>query len=425
MSNRGARAASLPPEQRVVVTGLGAVTPLGLNVEQTWSALIHGRSGVAPVTAVEVDDLDVKIAAEVKGFDPTAYLDRKESRRLDRYTQLGLVAFEEALRDADLTVEPASAHRVGVTTGSCIGGLETLMEQTANLLQRGPDRVSPFTVPMFLSNMLSGHIAMRCGATGPNYSLSSACATGGHSVGEGAEIIKRGHADVIFAGGSEAAITRLAIAAFDSMRALSRRNDDPQRASRPFDAERDGFVIGEGAGVLVLESLAHARRRGARIHCEVVGYGASADAYHITMPSEGGQGAARAMGLAVERSGLSPNEIGYVNAHATSTPAGDRAETQALKAVFGERAARLPVSSTKGSTGHMLGAGGAVELIFCIKAITDGCLPPTINYQHPDPECDLDYIPNVARPARLSAALSNSFGFGGQNTAVIVQRFEA
>jgi 3-oxoacyl-[acyl-carrier-protein] synthase II len=408
--------------QRVLITGLGALTPLGLDVVTSWDALVNGRSGVAPIAAFETDDLDVKIAAEVKDFDPLSYFERKEARRLDRFVQLGIAAADEALRDAELAITSANAERVGVLTGSCIGGLSTLVEQTATFIERGPSRVSPFLVPMFMSNMLSGHISIRSGAKGPNFSITSACATSGHSIGEAAEIIARGAADVMLAGGSEAAVVKLAVAAFDAMRALSTRNDEPQRASRPFDRDHDGFVIGEGAGVLVLESLEHARRRGARVYAELIGYGATADAGHITAPSEGGEGAARAMRIALQQSGLELGEIGYINAHATSTPAGDEAETAAIRSIFGETIP--PVSSTKSMTGHMLGAGGVAEAIFCIKAIEQGCLPPTINFENPAPACDLDYIPNVARPARIQAALSNSFGFGGQNSALIIRRFE-
>jgi 3-oxoacyl-[acyl-carrier-protein] synthase II len=406
-----------------VITGLGAITPLGLDVETSWSGLVAGRSGVAPIASFDSDDLDVKIAAEVKGFDPLRYFDPKEARRLDRFAQLGIAAADEAIRDADLKVSADNAERIGVLTGSCIGGIGTLVEQTGVFLNRGPSRVSPFLVPMFMSNMLSGHIAIRTGVKGPNYSITSACATSGHSLGEAMEIIVRDAADVMLAGGSEASIIRLAVAAFDAMRALSTRNEAPERASRPFDRDHDGFVIGEGAGVLVLESLEHAQRRGARIYAELAGYGATADAGHITAPSEGGEGAARAMRLALRQAGLEPGQIGYLNAHATSTPAGDEAETAAIRTVFG--AQPPPVSSTKSMTGHMLGAGGVAEALVCIKAITQSCLPPTINLEHPAPGCDLDYIPNVARPAQIEAALSNSFGFGGQNSALVVRRFEA
>jgi 3-oxoacyl-[acyl-carrier-protein] synthase II len=409
--------------RRVVVTGMGAITPVGRDVPSTWDALIAGRSGIADVTLFETSDLDVRFAGEVKAFDPTAYLDRKEARRMDRFLQFGLVAAQEAWRDADLKVTPDNAEQVGVLMGSGIGGIGTLVEQTTVLLHKGPDRVSPFLIPMFLPDMLSGLVSIQTGAKGPNFSAASACATAGHCLGEAMEIIRRGDAEVMLAGGAEAPITRIGLAAFDSMRALSRRNDDPRRASRPFERDRDGFVLAEAAGVVVLESLEHAQRRGAHIHGELVGYGATGDAYHITAPSEGGEGAARAMRIALRKAHMQPSDIGYINAHGTSTPYNDRTESQAIQTVFGEHTP--PVSSTKSMTGHLIGASGAVEAIVCIRAIQDGCLPPTINYDNPDPECTLDYIPNVARPARIDAALSNSLGFGGHNTTLIVQRFEA
>jgi 3-oxoacyl-[acyl-carrier-protein] synthase II len=401
---------------------MGAITPVGLDVPSTWDALVHGRSGIAKVARFETDDLDVRIAGEVKGFDPTHYLDRKEARRMDRFLQLGLVATQEAVKDARLQITDENAEQVGVMVSSGIGGISTIVDAAITLHTRGPDRVGPFVVPMMLPNMLAGMIAIQTGAKGTNFAVASACATAGHSIGEGAEVIKRGEAEVILAGGSEAPVTRIGLAAFGSMRALSRRNAEPQRASRPFDLERDGFVLAEAAAVLVLESLEHALQRDAKIYAEIAGYGSTADAYHITAPSEGGEGASRAMRQAIQRAGLTPSDIGYINAHGTSTPHNDRTETQAIKAVFGEQAP--PVSSTKSMTGHLIGASGAVEAIVCVRTILDGCLPPTINYEHPDPECDLDYIPNIARPGRVNAAMSNSFGFGGHNTALIVTRFE-
>ena len=409
-------------QRRVVVTGLGAITPVGLDVPSTWDAIIHGRSGIAQVQRFESDDLDVRIAGEVKGFDPNQYLDRKEARRMDRFLQLGLVAAQEAMRDAELKITPDEADKVGVIVGSGIGGISTIVDAAITLHTRGPDRVGPFVVPMMLPDMLAGMIAIQTGAKGTNFAVASACATAGHALGEAAAIIRRGDAEVMLAGGAEAPVTRIGLAAFDSMRALSRRNDEPSRASRPFDAERDGFVLAEAAGVLVVESLEHATRRDAHIYAEITGYGSTADAYHITAPSEGGEGAARAMLAAIRRAGLQPGDIGYINAHGTSTPHNDRAESQAIRSVFGEHAP--PVSSTKSMTGHLIGASGAVEAIICIKTILEGCLPPTINYEHPDPDCDLDYVPNVARSKRVSAALSNSFGFGGHNTALIVSRYE-
>jgi 3-oxoacyl-[acyl-carrier-protein] synthase II len=408
--------------RRIVVTGMGAITPVGNDVPATWNALVRGRSGIGPVTLVDSSDLDVRIAGEVKNFDPTDFLDKKEARRMDRFLQLGMVAAKEAVRDACLEIQGVEAEAVGVLVGSGIGGISTIVDAAIILHTRGPDRVSPFVVPMMLPDMLSGLIAIDTGAKGPNFAVASACATAGHSIGEAAEIIRRGDAEVMIAGGSEAPVTRIGLAAFDSMRALSRRNDEPQRASRPFDRDRDGFVLAEAAGVLILESLEHAQRRQARIYAEVTGYGATADAFHITAPSEGGEGAARAMRLALKHAGLEPQAVGYINAHGTSTPHNDRTETLAIKSVFGQHTP--PVSSTKSMTGHLIGASGAVEAIICIKTILEGCLPPTINLEHADPQCDLDYVPNAARRARVDAALSNSLGFGGHNTAVIVQRFE-
>ena len=403
---------------------MGALTPLGLDVDSTWQSMLDGRSGVAAVSSFDTSDLKVKIAAQVRGFDPVAHLGRREARTYDRVMQLGIVAAQQAVRDADLRLPPVDGERVGVLMGSGVGGVHTLMEQTTALICRGPDRVSPFTIPMFLPDMLSGLISIDVGAQGPNFSAISACATSAHCLGEAYEMIRRGDAEVVLAGGAEAAVTRLAVAAFDALRALSHRNDEPAAASRPFDAERDGFVLAEAAAVLVLESLEHALRRGARVHVELAGYGATGDAHHMTSPSACGSGAARAMRMAMRKAGLRPDEIGYVNAHGTSTPHGDRAETQAIKAVFGQGAAP-PVSSIKGMTGHLLGAGGAVEAIACARAITDERLPPTINYRTPDPECDLDYVPNAARPARVDTVLSNSLGFGGHNVALVFRRFAA
>jgi 3-oxoacyl-[acyl-carrier-protein] synthase II len=409
-------------QRRVVVTGMGALTPVGLDVPSTWDAVVHGRSGIGPVQRFETDDLDVRIAGEVKDFDPTQFLDRKEARRMDRFLQFGLVAAQEAMRDAELRITAEDAEQVGVIVGSGIGGISTIVDAAVTLHTRGPDRVGPFVVPMMLPDMLAGMVAIQTGAKGTNFGISSACATAGHALGEAAEIIRRGDAEVIIAGGAEAPVTRIGLAAFDSMRALSRRNDEPGRASRPFDAERDGFVLAEAAGILVLESLEHAVKRDAHIYAEVSGYGSTADAYHITAPSEGGEGAARAMRAAIRQAGLKPADVDYINAHGTSTPHNDRTESRAIRSVFGDRVP--PVSSTKSMTGHLIGASGAVEAIICIKTILEGCLPPTINYECPDPDCDLDYVPNVARPKRVNAAMSNSLGFGGHNTALVVRRFE-
>ncbi len=408
--------------RRVVVTGMGALTPVGLDVASTWDGIIHGRSGIALIERFETDDLDVRIAGEVKGFDPTNYLDKKEARRMDRFLQLGLAATQEAIRDAELKITPEDAERVAVLVGSGIGGIGTIVDAAITLHTRGPDRVGPFVVPMMLPDMLAGMIAMMSGAKGPNFAVASACATAGHAIGEGTELIKRGDADVVIVGGAEAPVTRIGLAAFDSMHALSTRNHEPHRASRPFDAERDGFVLAEAAGILILESLERAMSRGAHVYAEISGYGSTADAHHITAPPDDGEGAARAMRQAIRRAGLQNGDIGYINAHATSTPQGDRSESAAIRAVFGDQAP--PTSSTKSMTGHLIGASGAVEAIICIKTILEGCLPPTINYEHADPECDLDYVANVARSKRIDAALSNSFGFGGHNTALVVSRFD-
>ncbi|HEY7066229.1 MAG TPA: beta-ketoacyl-ACP synthase II [Chloroflexota bacterium] len=408
---------------RVVITGLGAVTPLGLDVPTTWQGLLAGQSGIGPITHFDASAMRCQIAGELKGFDPEAAIGRKEARRADRFVQMGIVAAQEALADAKLTIDDGNRTEVGVLVGSGIGGIETLVEQINVLQTRGPDRVSPFLVPMFIVDLIAGEIAIRVGAQGPNYSIVSACSTSAHCIGEAAEIIRRGDAVAMLAGGSEAGVVPIGVAGFAAMRALSERNDAPQRASRPFDAERDGFVMGEGAGVVVLEDLEHAQARGARIYAEVLGYGATDDAYHITAPSEGGEGAVRAMRLALKKARLEPHEIGYVNAHGTSTPLNDKLETQALKTVFGRAARDVPISSTKSMTGHMLGAAGVVEAIVCVLAIRDGRIPPTINYENPDPECDLDYVPNVARERPVDVALTNSLGFGGHNCTLILGKY--
>lgn len=409
--------------ERVVVTGLGAITPVGNDVESTWTGLVAGRSGIGTIRAFDASPFSTRIAGEVKGFDPAAVVGPKEARRMDRFVQLVIGATEEALCDAGLQINVENAERIGVLMGSGIGGIATLMEQAKVLDTRGPDRVSPFLVPMMIIDMVAGQTAIRTGAKGPNYAVVSACATSAHSIGEAFEVIRRGDADAMIAGGSEAPIIPIGLAGFTSMRALSTRNSEPQRASRPFDSERDGFVMAEGAAVLILESLTHASRRDARIYAELKGYGATADAYHITAPSEGGEGAARAMRIALQKAGLAPEEIDYINAHGTSTPINDRLETMAIRSVFGPRAYDLAVSSTKSMTGHLLGAAGAVEAVVCVKAITHSMLPPTINYEHPDPECDLDYVPNVAREKRVRAALSNSLGFGGHNATLLFTAF--
>jgi len=409
--------------RRVVVTGMGAVTPVGCTVEAMWDALVHGRSGVGPVTHFDASRHSSRIAAEVKDFDPLQYLSEKEVDRNDPFVQFAVGAALDAVKDAGLVIDESNADRVGVLVGSGIGGTKTWEEQNAILVERGPSRVSPFFVPMLIADMASGQVSILTGARGPNLAVVTACATGSHAIGDAAEIIRRGDADVMIAGGTEAAVRPLAMAGFCSMRALSTRNDEPERASRPFDRERDGFVIGEGAGCVVLEEYEHARRRGARIYGEVLGYGLSGDAYHITQPAPGGHGAQKCMRMALEDAGLPPDAVNYINAHGTSTPPNDRIETEAIKAVFGgDLAYRIPVSSTKSMTGHLLGAAGAVEAIVCLKAIETGILPPTINYEFPDPDCDLDYVPNEAREAKVSVALSNSFGFGGHNATLVFGR---
>jgi 3-oxoacyl-[acyl-carrier-protein] synthase II len=402
---------------------MGAVTPLGLDLPTTWQAMLDGKSGAAPIQNFDTSEHEVKIAAEIPAFDPTKIMNAKEARRIDRFIQLGMYAAREAWRDAGMAVTEENAERIGAISGSGIGGIGSLGNGFRTLFEKGPDRVTPFLVVQMLIDLLPGMISMDLGLKGPNFSVVSACATSGHGIGEAAEVIKRGDADVMVAGGADAGIGPIGIAAFHAMRALSTRNDDPRRASRPFDRDRDGFVMAESGGMVVLESLEHAQARGARIHAEVVGYGLSADAYHVSAPSEDGDGAARAMRMALQKAGLSPKDIGYINAHATSTPLGDRSETNAIKTVFGPAAYDVAVSSTKSMTGHLLGAAGVVEAIVCIKAIHDGVLPPTINLENPDPACDLDYVPNKARKRRVEYAMSNSFGFGGHNSSLILTAF--
>ncbi len=410
--------------QRVVVTGLGAVTPLGLSAESTWRAMLEGRSGVRRVTRFDPTPYPAQIGAEVKDFDPTAFIEKKEARRMDRFTQFAVAATRMAMEDAGLDTRDLDPRRVGVIMGTGIGGMETLAEQFHTLLDRGPDRVSPFFIPMMIANMAAGHTAILFNARGPNHTVVTACAASANAIGEAFRTLREGTAEVMITGGSEAAFVPLAYAGFCAMRAFSTRNDEPERASRPFDARRDGFVMGEGAGIMILETLDHARARGARIYAEVLGYGSSADAHHVVQPPADGAGGAESMRRALADAGLDPSAVDYINAHGTSTPLGDVAETVAVKDVFGEHARRLAISSTKSMTGHLLGAAGALELIACVLAIRDGILPPTINYEVPDPECDLDYVPNRARPAPVRVALSNSFGFGGQNASVIVGRWE-
>lgn len=410
---------------RVLVTGLGVISPLGTGVEPFWEALAGGVSGVGPITRFDAAGYSTRFAAEVKDFDPFKYIDKKEARRMDRFTQFALAAAGMALADSGLDLERTDRDRVGVILGSGIGGIETLEEQHQVLLNRGPGRVSPFFIPMMIANMAAGQIAITYRLRGCNVTTTSACASSNNAVGDAFRLLQQGLADVMITGGSEAPITPLAIAGFCSMKALSTRNDAPQRASRPFDADRDGFVIGEGAGILILETEAHARARGARIYAEVAGYGTSCDAYHITAPDPEGEGAVLSMTRALGDAGLSPADIDYINAHGTSTTLGDRLETLAIKKVFGADAGRVAVSSTKSMTGHLLGAAGGIESLACVLSIYRDLVPPTINYERPDPECDLDYVPNRARQMTVRAALNNSFGFGGHNTTLVFRKYSA
>jgi 3-oxoacyl-[acyl-carrier-protein] synthase II len=410
-------------ERRVVITGLGAVTPLGLTIDTIWEKLCKGVSGIGKITRFDAHEYPAQIAGEVHDFTPERYIDKRDLRRMDRFVHYALAASQEAVQDAGLSITESMADRVGVYIGTAFGGLESLEAVHTTLLEKGPNRVSPLFPAMVLGNLASGHVSMRFGATGPNNSSVTACAAGAHSIGEAFHTIVRGAADVMIAGGTEAVITPLAVSTFGNMRALSSNTTIPQEASRPFDHERDGFVMAEGAGTLILEELQHARRRGARIYGEIIGYGSAGDAYHLTAPCPDGAGAARCMTHALRDAGISADGVDYINAHATSTPAGDVAETMAIKTVFKARAATLPISATKSMTGHMLGAAGAVESIFTLLALSHGVLPPTINYQHPDPECDLDYVPNTARQVPIRTAMCNSFGFGGTNATLLFRSF--
>jgi 3-oxoacyl-[acyl-carrier-protein] synthase II len=410
--------------RRVVVTGVGAVTPIGNTAERFWEAALAGRGGAGPITRFDASRHDVRFACEVKDFDASALGDRKEVRKMDRFTQLGLAAALEALADAGLSLSGSVAERTGVFVGSGIGGIETLEQQKQVLLEKGPGRVSPFFVPMMIVNMAAGMISMRVGAKGPSNASVTACASGANAIGDAFRALRYGDADVMIAGGAEAPISPLAVGGFASMKALSARNDDPEHASRPFDADRDGFVIGEGAGIVVLEELEHARARGAKIYCELAGYGYTSDAHHITAPAPDGEGAARSMKAAMADAGLSPADVAYINAHGTSTPLNDRFETMAIKTALGEQAKSVAVSSTKSMTGHLLGAAGGIEFVILALAHRDGRIPPTINYRNPDPECDLDCVPNRARDLEVGAALTNSLGFGGHNVTLATRRYE-
>jgi len=410
-------------DNRVVVTGIGVISPLGLDAKSLWQGLVSGKSGVAYITSFDPEPLMTKIAAEVKDFDPAQYIDRKELRRMDRFAQFAAAAALLAVEQAQLKIDATDANDVGVIIGAGYGGLSTILGQYDVLKEKGPDRISPFLVPMMIADMACAVVSIMLGAKGPNFCVTSACASGSDAIGDSFEIIRRGDAKAMLAGGTEAQIIPLTVAAFNAARAISTRNDEPQKASRPFDAERDGFVMGEGCVILVLESLSFATKRGAPILAEIVSYGATADAFHITQPSEDGEGGARAMAMALRKAGLEPGEIDYINAHGTSTPLNDKNETIAIKTIFGENAYRIPISSTKSMTGHLLGAAGAIEAAICVLTIQHGVIPPTINLTCPDPECDLDYVPNIARQAKVDTALSNAFGFGGHNSTLIIRRY--
>jgi 3-oxoacyl-[acyl-carrier-protein] synthase II len=409
--------------RRVVVTGLGLVTPLGVGVPKTWEKLCQGQSGIGPISRFDASQYSVRIAGEVKNFDPTKFIEKKEVKKMDTFIHFAVAASQEAVDDAKLIVTSDNAERVGVYIGAGIGGLPAIEHYHKILLERGPDRVSPFFIPMVIINLASGQVAIRFGAKGPNACTVTACATGNHCIGDGFRIIQRGEADVMIVGGTESTICTTAVAGFAAAKALSRRNDEPERASRPFDTDRDGFVIGEGAGVLIIEELEHARARGARIYAEVIGYAMNSDAFHITAPPEDGAGAVKCMEQALKDGGVSKSSVGYINAHGTSTFA-DQVETQVIKKVFGEQAYSIPVSSTKSMTGHLLGAAGGIEAVFSILALQQGIIPPTINLDNPDPECDLDYVPHKSRVCPFDVAVSNAFGFGGVNACLVFRRWQ-
>lgn len=410
-------------EKRVVVTGMGAITPIGNSVEDYWKGIKDGKCGIDTITKFDVTDYKVKLAAEIKNLNVEEYMDKRSAKRLDRYSQLAIIATKEAMKDSGITSENTDMNRMGVVVGSGIGGLGTIEEQTKVLVNKGHDRISPMYIPMSISNMATGNIAIEIGAKGESFAMVTACATGTHCIGESYRLIKHGYQDVVVAGGAEGSITETAVAGFTNIKALSQATDKT-RASTPFDKERSGFVMGEGAGILILEELEHAKKRGAKIYAEVVGYGASSDAYHITSPAPGGEGGARAMVSAINDAGINPEDIDYINAHGTSTHLNDSFETAAIKAALGESANKVMVSSTKGNTGHLLGAAGAIEAITCIKAIEDSFVPPTINYKVPDEECDLDVVPNIGRNKEIKYAMSNSLGFGGHNSTIIIKKYE-
>ncbi len=409
--------------RRVVVTGVGLVIPTGIGVEAAWKNVCEGRSGIGPLTRFDASRYETRIAGEVKGFNPELTIDKKEIKRMDLFVQFALAATQEALEDAQFKITPENGEQVGVIVGTGLGGLPTFEKNHTALMEKGPGRVSPFFIPMLIANMASGHIAMHFGAKGPNTCVVTACATGAHSIGDAFRVIQYGDAEVVIAGGTEANIAPLTVAGFNAMKALSTRNDEPEKACRPFEKNRDGFVVAEGAGIMILEELEHAQKRGAKIYGELIGYGYTGDAYHITAPCPDGDGAMRCMRMAIKDAGLKPEQIDYINAHGTSTALNDLTETKAIKAVFGEYAYKVPVSATKSMTGHLLGAAGSTEAIFTLLSIRDGIVPPTINYEVPDPECDLDYVPNVARRASVQAAMSNAFGFGGTNATLVFRKF--
>ncbi len=408
----------------MVITGIGLVSPIGLTTSENWDSLMAGRSGVSLITRFDTSKFSTKIAAEVKNFDPLQYIEKKELKKMDRFIQYAIGASEQALADSGLKVTPENADNIGVIVGSGLGGIETIIHYHDICNEKGPDRVSPFFVPALALNLAAGQISIRTGAKGPNYSAVSACSTGTHAIGDAYHIIKRGEADAIIAGGTEATVVPVAIAGFANMTALSSRNDEPEKASRPFDAERDGFVMGEGSGILILEELEHAQKRGAKIYAEVIGFGMNSDAYHITSPAPDGSGAAQCMRLALKSAGIAGDEVDYINAHGTSTPVNDAMETKAIKLTFGDHARKILVNSTKSMTGHLLGAAGAIETAFTALSLFNQVSPPTINQEHPDPECDLDYVANKARKADLKVGISNSFGFGSTNACVVLRRFQ-
>ncbi len=410
------------PQRRVVVTGMGLISPLGLNLSESWSALVQGKSGIGPITQFDASTFDTKIAGEVKGFNPDTYIPKKEQKKMDRFIHLALAAAKMAIDDAQLELDDEDKIRTGTLVGVGMGGLPYIETQHSILRDRGPGRVSPFFIPSVITNMASGQISMTYGLKGPNYAISSACASGAHAIGEAAGFIRDGHCDIMIAGGSEAVVTPMAIGGFNSMRALSTRNDNPTAASRPWDRDRDGFVLAEGCGILILEDYEAASQRGAKIYAEVCGYGVSSDAYHMTSPSPGGVGAAQAMIMSLKDARINPDQVEYINAHGTSTPAGDEIETEAVKRVFGDHARKLWVSSTKSMIGHTLGAAGAVESVICIQALLTGAVPPTINLDNPSEDCDLDYVPKTAREKKMNYVLNNSFGFGGTNCSLLFGR---